>query len=710
MRDGSEDHARAVRGLAARLPEPLRPLAELAYDYLWSWLPGGREAFRSLDADRFALAVENPVRFLRNLPPEELDAAARDTAYVKRLHGVAAALPHGPRAAVPEPEVAFLCAEFGVHASLPTYSGGLGVLAGDYLKEASDAGFPLVAVGLLYRRGYFHQRIDLTGRQRESWELSDPDSLPAVRVTSESGEPLRVSVPVWENELLAGVWRVQVGRVPLYLLDTDLPENTLVERWVTSRLYEGTRALRLAQYAVLGVGAARALEAMGIEPRRYHLNEGHPALAAVAVAARSAPETPLAEALAAGRDRFVFTTHTPVPAGNETYSREELLAVLGRIPAGLGYSADELVSLCRTDPADEAEPAGLTPLAIRSSGATVGVSRRHGEVARSMWSRLTGSIPGQAAIGHVTNGVHLPTWMAPELRELLGRHLGEGWERSLDPAVWEGVAAIPDEELWRARGLLRARFVAAARARVVTDRLTRGEELPRVLAAMELFSEDVLTIGFARRLAAYKRLGLLIQDPERVRRIFAGAHPVQIVVAGKAHPLDDAGKSTAQRLIAFERESGKRVRAAFLEDYDLRFAPALVAGCDLWLNVPRPPLEASGTSGMKVALNGGLNVSVLDGWWPEAFDGSNGWAIDGDVDPDEPAQDARHASALYDLVEREVIPSFYDRDENGVPRSWLARVKRSLATVGRSFTTTRMLADYEERVYGRYVPVEEKCW
>jgi starch phosphorylase len=573
------------------------------------------------------------------------------------------------------------------------------VLAGDYLMEASDVGFPLVAVGLLYRRGYFHQRIDLTGWQRESWELSDPESLPAVRVTSESGEPLRVSVPVWEDELLAQVWRVQVGRIPLFLLDTDLPENTLVERWVTSRLYEGTRELRLAQYAVLGIGSVRALEAMGIEPRLYHLNEGHPALAALAVAARSAPGLPLAAALAAGRDRFAFTTHTPVPAGNETYSRDELLAVLGRTPAELGFLPDELVALCRLHPEDATEPGGLTPLAIRSSHTTVGVSRRHGEVARAMWEPLADSIPGREPIGYVTNGVHLPTWMAPELRELLGRHLDEGWERSLDPAVWERVEDIPDEELWRVRGLLRARLVAAARARVVTDRLTRGEELSRVLAATELFSEEVLTIGFARRLAAYKRLGLLIQDPERARRIFEGPRPVQIVVAGKAHPLDDAGKSIAQRLIAFGRDSGSRVRAAFLEDYDLRLAPALVAGCDVWLNVPRPPLEASGTSGMKVALNGGLNLSVLDGWWPEAYDGSNGWAIEGDVDPDEPAQDARHAAALYDLVEGEVLPAFYERDDSGLPRSWLARVKRSLATVGRGFTTTRMLADYEERVY-----------
>jgi starch phosphorylase len=698
-RDGSDDHARAVEALAARLPAALHPLAELAYDYRWSWFPGGRDVFSSLDGARFALTVENPVRFLRNLPAEVLERAAADEAYLERLHAVAALLAEQPVEPTSEPAVAFLCAEFGVHASLPTYSGGLGVLAGDYLKEASDEGFSLVAVGLLYRRGYFHQRIDLTGWQRESWELSDPESLPAVRVTTGSGEPLRVRVPVWEEELQAQVWRVQVGRVPLYLLDTHLPENTPVERWVTSRLYEGTPALRLAQYAVLGVGSVRALQAMGIEPRLYHLNEGHPALSAVVVGAESASGEPLPEAVSGAQSRFAFTTHTPVPAGNETYSRDELVSVLGGISSELGRSGDELVAAARTRPDDESEPAGLTPLAIRASGTSVGVSRRHGEVAREMWAPLVGSIPGKEPIGYVTNGVHLPTWMAPELRELLAGRLSEGWERSLDPNVWAGVEDIADEDLWRVRNLLRARLVAAARDRVVTDRLTRGEDLSRVLAATELFGEDVLTIGFARRLAAYKRLGLLIQDPNRVRRIFGGPRPVQIVVAGKAHPLDDAGKAIAQQLIAFGRESGNTVRAAFLEDYDLRLAPALVAGCDVWLNVPRPPLEASGTSGMKVALNGGLNLSVLDGWWPEAYDGSNGWAIEGDVDPDEPGQDARHAEALYDLVEKEVIPEFYERDESGLPRAWLARAKRSLATVGPRFTTTRMLADYRERVY-----------
>jgi glycogen phosphorylase len=696
--DGTRDHARAVAFLARRLPAGLEPLAAIAYDYRWTWTPGGPELFRSLDAERFAFSVENPVRFLRDLSEEALHRAAEDASFVSRMHAVATTLrdeAHAERAS--GGTIAFLCAEFGVHPSLPTYSGGLGVLAGDYLKEASDAGFPLVAVGLLYRRGYFHQSIDLTGWQRESWELSDPESLPMARVTSASGEPLRIRVPVWEDDLGVGVWRVQVGRVPLYLLDTDLSENTPVERWVTSRLYEGTRAIRLAQYAVLGVGAVRALDAMGFEPERYHLNEGHPALSAVEVATRAAPGVPLTDALEAARDRFTFTTHTPLPAGNEAYARDEFLSVLGRAPSELGFDAEELVRLGRVRPEDESEPSGLTPLAIRASRTTVGVSRRHGGVADAMWRPLLGTLPDREPIGSVTNGIHLPTWMAPELRELLGRHLESGWERSADPAVWDGVDDVPDDELWAVRSELRARLVEVARTQVVTDRLARGEEMPRVLAAAEIFAADALTLGFARRLAAYKRLGLLIQDPERAWSILTGPRPVQLVIAGKAHPLDDAGKAIAQRLYLFRREAP--VRAALLEDYDLRVAPALVAGCDVWLNVPRPPLEASGTSGMKAALNGCLNLSVLDGWWPEAYDGENGWAIDGAVDPDEPAQDARHAEALYDLLENEVVPAFYERDDSGIPRAWVARMKRSLKTVGRSFTTRRMLAEYAERVY-----------
>ncbi len=388
--DGSRDIARAVDRLARRLPEPLEPLASIAYNYLWSWMPGGRDLFRSLGEHRFSQAHENPVVFLRNLPELALLRAATDTEYLTRLDDLArrirADLARPTRRLFPEGPLAFMCAEFGVHASLPVYSGGLGVLAGDLLKEASDQALDEVGVGLLYRRGYFHQRVDLTGWQHEYWIEADPEALPAVRVTNSDGTPLAISVPVWDGDLTAHVWRVDVGRVPLYLLDAEIPENSPLERWVSARLYEGTRAIRLAQYALLGVGGVRALDAMGIDPALYHLNEGHPALAAVAVAARIAGESPgprpdLAGALAAGRDRFVFTTHTPVPAGNETYSRDELFAVLGRVVDDLGFDHEQLAGMCRVHPHDHDELLGLTPLAIRATRSTNGVSERHGQVA-----------------------------------------------------------------------------------------------------------------------------------------------------------------------------------------------------------------------------------------------------------------------------------------------------------------------------------------
>jgi starch phosphorylase len=704
-RDGTGDLERAVQRLARRLPLELHPLARLAYNFRWSWTLGGRDLFARLDETRFARAGENPVSFLRDLPDDALAEAAGDSDYVERANAVADALsrelaqgPVGPR----EP-VAFLCAEFGVHASLPVYSGGLGVLAGDILKEASDRRLAFVGIGLLYRRGYFRQRVDLSGRQHEYWIESDPELLPLARVTKPDGSPLRVAVPVWDDDLTLQIWRADVGRVPLYLLDADVEENTPVERWVTSRLYEGTREIRLAQYAALGLGAVRALAAMGIEPGLYHLNEGHPALAAVELArGPDSNETRLGDALAAVRERIVFTTHTPVPAGNETYERGELLSVLGRVPASLGFDEDDLLRLGRIRPDDEDEPAGLTPLAIRASRTTTGVSRRHGAVARGMWRPLFPDLPEEAVpIGHVTNGVHLPTWMAPEMRRLLDRHLGSGWERhAAEPSVWEPVDRIPDEELWAVRNALRTQLVELLRRRVVPERLARGEDIQDVLAAATLFDPDRLTVGFARRIAAYKRLNLLVHDPERMLGLLGGDDSLQLVVAGKAHPRDEAAKSIAQRVLSFGHPAADR-QVAFVEDYDLRVAQALVAGCDVWLNLPRPPLEASGTSGMKAALNGALTLSVVDGWWEEAHDGVNGWSIDGSVEGDEAAQDERDAAALYDLLERDVRPLFNQREEGGVPRGWAARIKASLKSIGPRYNASRMLGDYVTDVYGR---------
>jgi len=708
--DGTSDLARAVDRLARRLPEPLQPLAQIAYNYRWSWTPGGRELFRQFGAYRFTLSGENPVRFLRDLSERSLLEAATDDEYLARVEVVAqvldADLARPARPDLGDGPVAFFCAEFGVHRSLPVYSGGLGVLAGDLLKEASDQALPLVGVGLLYRRGYLHQRMDRTGWQQEYWIEADPEMLPAVRVTDSDGSPLTVRVPVWDGLLAAHVWRTDVGRVPVYLLDAEIAENTPLQRWVSSRLYEGNRAIRLAQYALLGVGGVRALDAMGITPSLFHLNEGHAALAALAVASRMAGFSnrhagDLALAIGRGRERFVFTTHTPVQAGNETYNREEILAVLGSLADELHFDPESLVELGRVHPADAGEASGLTPLAIRAARSTNAVSARHELVARGMWHEMFphGTID-QVPIRHVTNAVHLPTWMAPPMRALLTRHFGEGWERrASDPAVWAGVDAIPDEELWEVRCEQRRDLVALIRRKVVVDRLARGEDIDYVQAGAEAFDPSFLTIGFARRLATYKRLNLILHDTPRALDLLDHDRPAQFVFAGKAHPLDDAAKAIAQRMFALRRSPGVGNRVVFIEDYDLSVAGTLIAGCDVWLNLPRPPLEASGTSGMKAALNGCLNVSVLDGWWMEGFDGSNGWGIDGDVDPDDSAKDERDAATLYALIENEVRPSFFERDDRGIPKLWLQRVRASMRTLGPKYCATRMIDEYVSQVY-----------
>ena len=706
---GDLDIEAAVSDLANAIPEPLRPLARIAFDYRWSWSVDGAAVFESVDPDRWTRVVgHNPVRLLAEAHRSTLERAAGDQSLLQRISALAAELEadrerpwlDGP--ATVEHPIAFCCAEFGVHGSLPIYSGGLGVLAGDILKEASDIGLPMVGVGLLYRTGYFHQRIDVTGFQHEYWIDTDPNSLPCVRVTGPDGLPVTVSVPIDDDDVTAQVWRVDVGRVPLYLLDTDLPQNTAVGRWVTSRLYESNRAIRLAQYAVLGVGGVRALRTLGVEPSVYHFNEGHPALGVFELLADQGTVGDEAERLQRVRDKVVFTTHTPVPAGNETYDRGEVLGMLGRI-ADVTGDREAFLAAGRVDPSNHDEPSGMTALALRSSRHANAVSRRHGEVARAMWQPL---FPGRSAddvpIGHVTNGVHVPTWLGGPMRDLLDRHLGEGWLARADrPETWEPVGDISSAELWDVRTTARRQLVDLVSQRAVSDRLRRGEALDYAEAGGTGFSADVLTIGFARRLATYKRLHLVALQPDRALSLIGGDPPVQFVFAGKAHPNDNEAKDVVRLLFQMKGSPSVAGRAAFLEDYDIPLAGHLVAGCDVWVNVPRPPLEASGTSGMKSCLGGGLQLSVLDGWWAEAYDGENGWAIDGDIDGDQAAQDHRHSSALFDLLEHEVLPMFHDRDAHGVPERWVKMIRRSLMTNGPLFSATRMMRDYIDKVYRR---------
>lgn len=688
------------------MPPALAPLARLAFNYWWSWQPEGEALFRDVDPERWVACGANPVRLLAETSELERaltsDLPARARAALATLEAELAA-PTAAFADAAHP-IAYFCAEFGVHPSLAVYGGGLGVLAGDFLKEASDRRLPVVGVGLFYHRGYFHQRLDLSGLQHEYWTAVDAERLPVNLVRGEDGRPLTVEVELRGHAVVLRVWRVNVGRVPLFLLDSDVPGNSQLDRFVTGQLYVADRDVRLMQYAVLGIGGVRALRALGIAPSITHLNEGHAALAVLEMArATRAPGEPLATAVGRVREGVVFTTHTPVAAGNETYDPADVGRVLPGLARELGATDEELLALGRGPDAARDARVGMTELGLHGSRSANGVSKRHGEVARSMWQGLFRATRREdVPITHVTNGVHLPTWMAAPMRALLRRHLGEDWESEQDdPERWARIREIPDEELWRVRTELRTALVEAVRVRSVADRLDRGEPIDYVEAAAKNFDPAVLTVGFARRVATYKRLYLLTQSPSRALGLLSGDRPIQVVIAGKAHPGDEGAKQFLQTIFAMKRAPGVGTRVAFLEDYDLELARTMVAGCDVWVNLPRPPNEASGTSGMKSALNGGLNLSVLDGWWCEGFAGDNGWAIEGEGDLDHAAQDRRDADQLYGILERDVVPAFYERDARGLPRSWLLRVRSSLGSLGPHFNASRMLRDYVARVYTR---------
>jgi len=707
--DGTEDRERNVLELGARLPGALVPLARLSFNYRWAWVPGGRQLFTDVDPSLWYQSCCNPRFVLESASPQRLAELDADPEFTRRVHLLAGQLdaelarPLAPGWGA-DATVAYFCSEFGVHCSLPIYGGGLGVLAGDLLKTASDLALPMVGVGLAYREGYFHQRLDLAGWQQEYWLRAGFEHLPMSLVTDADGRPLTVTVPIRGRSVHMQAWRVDVGRVPLYLLDTDRADNDPVDRWITARLYVGDRELRLAQYAVLGIGGRRMLRALGIEPSLVHLNEGHATLAAVERLAElrrdGGGQTP-ADALATLRRETVFTTHTPVAAGNESYRKVDVEAVLGAYLDTIPAARSTFETLASVDPGGDVGLA-ITVLALRTSGGANAVSKRHGEVARAMWQPLW---PERAAhdvpIGHVTNGVHVPTWMAGEMQTLLDAHLPVDWRtRPDDTSMWDALDGIPDAAIWATRNTLRARLVDHVREASTLHRLRRGEPHDYVDAAARVFDPDVLTIGFARRVATYKRLYLLTHDLERALTLLAdAARPVQVLIAGKAHPQDDEAKHTLQALMGTRRTGDLGSRVVFLEDYDLHLAPRLIGGCDVWLNLPRPPLEASGTSGMKSMLNGGLQLSVLDGWWEEAYDEQVGWGIR-TPHGDPAAQDAHDAQALFDLCEHAVAPSFYNRDEAGVPVQWVRKIRASMRRLVPRFSSHRMVRDYERLLYG----------
>jgi glycogen phosphorylase len=692
------------------LPDRVTRLVELAYDLWWSWNYQAREVFRRLDYPLWRQTAHNPVLMLRQITPELIEQAARDESFLALYDSAMRAL-DAARAARdtwwqqrfqdrPARPIAYFSAEFAIHQSLPIYAGGLGVLAGDHCKEASDLGLPLVGIGFMYPQGYFHQKVSAEGWQQEVYERLNWADAPIEPATSADGQPCVVAVPLGDRSVLASVWRVRLGRVKLYLLDTDLEENAPWDRELSARLYGGDRETRIQQEIVLGIGGVRALRALGIDPMVWHLNEGHAAFVVLQrIRERLEAGDTFERALDEVRRTTVFTTHTPVPAGHDAFPFHLVEKHLAGAWGTLGAHRDKFLALGHYD--NGGGPLfNMTALAIRASGSTNAVSRVHREVTGDMWASLwPPSAPDERPVRAITNGVHLPTWIAAEMSKLFERFLGPDWrERHDDPALWDGVLAIPDEELWAVRQSLRAFLFGFIRERA-RERWSREQvETARVVAAGTLLDPHALTIGFARRFTGYKRPELIFLDPERLARILNQARrPVQLIFAGKAHPADDVGKHHLQRVFRRAIDPAFGGRIAFVEDYDLHVAHFLVQGCDVWLNNPRKPLEASGTSGMKASINGTPHLSIGDGWWAEGFNGTNGWLIDsgtteGDVD-------AADAQALYRLLEDQIVPTFYDRDRSGIPTRWLAIVKEAIRSVGPQFSARRMLKEYAERLY-----------
>jgi starch phosphorylase len=695
------------------LPERITRLPELAVDLWWSWHPDARAVFRALDYPLWRATAHNPVRMLWTVSQATLQRVAQDPAWL-RLYDAAIAKLDDARSArhtwwsdtFPELQgqsIAYFSAEFALHQSLPIYAGGLGVLAGDHCKEASDLGVPLIGIGFMYPQGYFHQKITGDGWQEEIYEKLNWPDVAIEPATTADGQPCITAVPLGDRTVLVAVWRVRLGRVKLYLLDTDLEENAPWDRSLSARLYGGDRETRVQQEIILGIGGVRALRALGSTPAVYHLNEGHAGFVVLQRIREFVDQGASFEsALEEVRRTTVFTTHTPVPAGHDAFNFQLVEKHLAGAWGSLGPHRSRFLALGEYDNGGGPQ-FNMTALALRASGGINAVSALHGDVTRDMWVNIW---PGRSAaelpIGHITNGVHVPTWVSTEMQQLYSKYVAEDWrERHDDPDIWKAILDVPDDELWHARQALRHYLFTFIRQRArklwTADRMSAG----RVQAAGTLLDDDALTIGFARRFTGYKRPDLVFRNPDRLARILnAPGRPVQLVFAGKSHPADDTGKHRLQGVYRYALDPAFGGRIAFVEDYDLHVAHFLVQGCDVWLNNPRKPLEASGTSGMKASMNGVPHLSIGDGWWAEAYNGRNGWLIDGGVNGDENATDDADADALYRLLEEQVVPTFYDRGADLVPHKWLEVVKEAIRTVTPQFSTRRMVKDYTERLYG----------
>jgi starch phosphorylase len=694
------------------IPERLKRLPELATDLWWTWNTQAREVFRKLDYALWRQTAHNPVLMLQIVPPELLERAAQSDEFLAVYDQAVDAL-DGARSArdtwwihrFPDAQgpIAYFSAEFALHQSLPIYAGGLGVLAGDHCKEASDLGIPLIGVGFMYPQGYFHQTVSPEGWQQEVYERLNWANAPVEPALTPEGKPCVVAVPLGNRSVLVSVWRVRLGRVKLYLLDTDLEENAPWDRELSARLYGGDRETRIQQEIILGIGGVRALRAMGSSPAVWHLNEGH---AAFVVVQRIRDLIERGEsfdsALQEARRTTIFTTHTPVPAGHDAFPFNLVETHLAGAWGTLGPYRDAFLALGHYD--NGSGPLfNMTALAMRTAGFVNAVSQLHGQVTRDMWGPIWPDIPeDQRPVRHITNGIHVPTWLSAEMTRLFDDHLGADWrDRHEDPAIWQKVLEIPDEELWGARQALRNYLFAFIRERARSRWREEHVSAARVVAAGTLLDPNALTIGFARRFTGYKRPELIFHNPERLIGILNQARrPMQIVFAGKAHPMDEIGKHHLQQVYrrAIDPVFGGRI--AFVDDYDLHVAHFLVQGCDVWLNNPRKPLEASGTSGMKASINGVPHLSIGDGWWAEGYTGQNGWVIEGQPPAHDGDVDAADADAMYSLLETQIVPTFYDRDPDGIPRRWLSIVREAIRTVTPRFSARRMVKQYAEEMYG----------
>ncbi|MDD5676950.1 MAG: alpha-glucan family phosphorylase [Kiritimatiellae bacterium] len=694
--------------IAPAIPEKLLFLEALARNLWWSWNPDANELFRRINRELWKETKFNPVLFLSRVPQERLTALAADESFMAHLVRVRQAFeketlqPAETRSPVYAPGdcIAYFCAEFGVHESLPLFAGGLGALAGDHLKSASNMGLPLVAVGLLYRQGYFRQYLNNDGWQQEVYPENEIHNLPLERVFKPDGKPLTVHIPAPGHALHAAVWKVQVGRIPIILLDSNIPENPPDWHDVTRQLYGGDHRTRLLQEILLGIGGLHALYEMGLEPQVCHMNEGHSAFISLERLAHLMGKYGLDKktALEIIVRTNVFTTHTPVAAGHDEFP----LDMLRPFFEALHTSMDDLLSLGRAARAGDGVPVSMTVLALRLSQYCNGVSRLHGAVARRMWAHLWPGRPeDEVPITSITNGVHSPSWLSPENILLFDRYLGPKWHtKPGDASMLERIDQIPDEELWRAHELSRASLIRECREWMARQLHRRNAGKAELEKANAMLDPDILTIGFARRFATYKRAGLFLHDAARFEALLTGKTPIQVIFAGKAHPRDNEGKEIIRQIVHFSRRAKVCHRIVFIEDYDIDVARFLVQGVDVWLNTPRRPLEASGTSGMKAAVNGALNVSILDGWWDEAYSPERGWSIGhGEEYQDAGYQDAVESQALYNLIESEVIPCFYTRVNDHLPAPWVKMMKAAIKMAFVNFSSHRMVREYEERFY-----------